>query len=157
MPPHRNDHKMNVLAKLSRIFLTISLYLTAQILNAQAANVEQLLTRQISTYFSGMGNGDFGTVEKFLAPDYLVIGGDGKLETRAQRVTWLRNNKANLTSITPTQIRVRVYANSAVATGLVTIPADASGPAIEERFTQVWVHRDSMWRMVSGQITIVRK
>ena len=131
--------------------------LATRVSNAQPNTTEQTITRQVREYFGAMGKGDVATVERALAPDYLVIGGDGKLETRAERLAWLRRNTSSLGSITPSEIRVRVYTSTAVATGLVTIPADASGPAIEERFTQVWVQRENIWRMVSGQITIVKK
>lgn len=142
---------------IARLSLNLVLCLVAGRLTAQPVTSESVITRQVQAYFTAMGKGDMATVERALAPDYLVIGGDGKLETRAERLAWLRQNTGSLVSITPTQLRVRTYGNSAVATGLVTIPADATGPAIEERFTQVWMQRDGVWRMVSGQITIVRK
>ncbi len=142
---------------IARTLLMVVMCVAAPRLNAQTPGAEQALTRQVRAYFAAMGKGDLTTIEQALAPDYLVIGGDGKLETRDERLAWLRRNTANLVAITPTQLQVRVYANAAVATGLVLIPADAAGPAIEERFTQVWIERDGVWRMVSGQITILRK
>ncbi len=76
-----------------------------------------------------------------LAQDYRVTGGDGKLGRRAERLAWLRTNATSLVSITPTQFDVRVCGKSAVVTGLATIPADATGPPIEKRFTQVLIQR----------------
>lgn len=145
------------LASVTRISLVLIGCIVSERLTAQSATPESVITRQVQAYFAAMGKGDVATIELALAPDYVVIGGDGKIETRAERLAWLRRNTASLVSITPTQLRVRTYGNSAVATGMVTIPADATGPAIEERFTQVWIQRDGAWRMVSGQITIVRK
>lgn len=142
---------------LTRAVILVALMFGASNTNAQPGRTEQLLENRVRTYFAAMGKGDVATVGSALAPDYLVIGGDGKLETRAERLEWLRRNTSSLTAITPSEIRIRVYGTSSVATGLVTIPADVSGPAVEERFTQVWVQRDGAWRMVSGQITIVRK
>ena len=126
-------------------------------LRAQDTNTERVVTERVRAYFAAMGGGKVAVIEQSLAPDYLVIGGDGKVETRAERLAWLRGNAKNLLALTPREIRVRAYGATAVATGLVVIPQDAKTPPIEERFTQVWVQRQGVWQMVSGQITIVRK
>ena len=125
--------------------------------SATPNRVEQDVSDRVRAYFAAMSSGKASVVAASLADDYLVIGGDGKLETRAQRLTWLAANARNLSTLTLRELRVRSYNRTAVATGLVVIPPDATTPAIEERFTQVWVARAGVWRMVSGQITIVRK
>lgn len=141
---------------IARAALGAALAVAPSILRAQPAGGEAAVTREVQSYFSAMGRGDIAALERALAPEYAVIGGDGKVEGRAERLAWLRRNTGKLTMITPTEVKVRLYDRTAVATGLVTIPADASGPAIRERFTQVWVRRGSAWQMVAGQITIVR-
>ncbi|MBC8086613.1 MAG: nuclear transport factor 2 family protein [Phycisphaerae bacterium] len=148
---------MKYLANIWRVMFVVAVCFASAKLDAQPTDAESVIARRVQAYFSAMGTGELATIERALAPDYLVIGGDGKLETRAERLAWLRGNTASLVAITPTQLRVRAYGNSAVATGLVTIPADATGPAVNERFTQVWIQRDGVWRMVSGQITIIKK
>ena len=125
--------------------------------SATPNRVEQDVSDRVRAYFAAMSSGKASVVAASLADDYLVIGGDGKLETRAQRLTWLAANARDLSTLTLRELRVRSYDRTAVATGLVVIPPDATTPVIEERFTQVWVARAGVWRMVSGQITIVRK
>lgn len=124
---------------------------------AQDTGSERVVTQIVRAYFDAMGAGKMAAIEQSLAPDYLVIGGDGKVETRAERLAWLRGNTKNLVALTPREILVRAYGGTAVATGLIVIPQDAKTPPIEERFTQVWVQRQGAWQMVSGQITIVKK
>jgi ketosteroid isomerase-like protein len=124
---------------------------------AQPITVEQTVLRRVASYFDAMAKGDMNVVAKALADDYRVVGGDGKEETRNERLAWLTQNKSALTALTPRELRVRVYGSSAVVTGVVLIPADAKGPEVRERFTQVWVKRDTSWQMVSGQITIVKR
>lgn len=131
--------------------------LAQQGLLAQNAGVELAVARRVRAYFAAMGTGKVDVIEESLADDYLVIGGDGKMETRAERLTWLRGNAKSLAAVSPSELRVRTYGVTAVATGLVTIPQDAGAAPIEERFTQVWLQRRGTWQMVSGQITIVRK
>jgi Domain of unknown function (DUF4440) len=136
----------------------VSLLLLASISRAaQSDDQVQVLTRQVRAYFVEMGNGDIAGIERTLAADYLVIGGDGKLETRAERLAWLRSNAKDLADIKPSELLVRLYGNTGVVTGLVEISLDASAPPIRERFTQVWVMEGGAWKMVTGQITVIQK
>lgn len=104
-----------------------------------------------------MGSGNIAGIERALAADYIVIGGDGKLETRAERLAWLRDNAKNVADIRASQLLVRLYGNTGVVTGLVEIVLEAGAPPIRERFTQVWVMNGGVWRMVTGQITVVKE
>ena len=97
----------------------------------QGSNVEQIVTQRVRGYFAAMGSGNLAVIEQSLAEDYLVIGGDGKLETRPERLAWLRGNAKNLFAVTPTEIRVRSYGFTAVATGLVVIPQDGNTPSMK--------------------------
>ena len=136
----------------------ISLLLLASVARAvQSDDAIHELSREVRAYFVDMGSGDITGIEQTLAPDYMVIGGDGKLETRAQRLAWLRSNVEDLADITPSELVVRLYGNTGIVTGLVEITLDASAPPIRERFTQVWVRQGGAWKMVTGQITLVKK
>ena len=135
-----------------------SILLLASVAHAgQPADATQVLSSRVRAYFVDMGSGDIEGIERTLAADYLVIGGDGKLETRAERLAWLRSNVKDLADITPSEVVVRLYGNTGIVTGLVEISLGASAPPIRERFTQVWVMESGAWKMVSGQITLVKK
>ena len=136
----------------------VSLLLLASISRAaQSDDGVQALSRQVRAYFVEMGKGDITGIERTLAADYMVIGGDGKLETRAERLAWLRSNVKDLADIKPSELLVRLYGNTGIVTGLIEISLDARAPPIRERFTQVWVIESGAWKMVSGQITLVKK
>ena len=136
----------------------VSLLLLVSISRAAQSDDEvRALTRQVRAYFAEMGNGDITGIERTLATDYIVIGGDGKLETRAERLAWLRSNVKDLADIKPSELLVRLYGNTGIVTGLVEISLDAGDPPIRERFTQVWVIESGAWKMVTGQITVVKK
>src|ERR1044072_1447315 len=103
----------------------ISLLLLASVARAaQPADATQALSSQVRAYFADMGSGHIEAIERTLAADYIVIGGDGKLETRAQRLAWLRSNVKDLADITPSEVLVRLYCNIGIVTGLVEISLD---------------------------------
>ncbi len=136
----------------------LSLLIFASVSRAEKSGDEvQALSREVRAYFVDMGKGDITGIERKLAADYRVIGGDGKLETRAERLAWLRSHVKDLADIKPSELLVRLYGNTGVVTGLVEISLDAGAPPIQERFTQVWVNESGAWKMVSGQITLVKE
>jgi ketosteroid isomerase-like protein len=100
-----------------------------------------------------MRNGDLVTVERYLADDYFLIGVGGNTRDRSGRIGWLRENVHSLSTVTPTDLRIREYGDTAVVTGLVVIHDEM--PPIYERFTHVWSREAGAWRMVSGQVTAV--
>ena len=115
----------------------------------------EIVRRHVNAYFAAMRKGDLVALGASLADDYTLIGRDGKFETKAQRMEWLKGNVQNLTTVTPGEIRVRVYGNAAVVTGVVAIKGEGDEADIRERFMQMWVRRGGTWRMVAGQITTV--
>lgn len=107
----------------------------------------------VERFFSAMRAGDLVAIEQYLADDYFLIGVGGNTRDRAGRIGWLRENVQNLSTVTPTELRIREYGNVAVVTGLVVIHDET--PPIFERFTQVWLREAGSWRMVGGQVTAV--
>jgi hypothetical protein len=87
----------------------------------------------------------------------MVVGGDGKLETRAERLAWLRSNVKDLAGHhTQRAIRPHLWQyGNRDRTGRNL--ARRGHSAIRERFTQVWVSEGGAWKMVTGQITLVKK
>jgi ketosteroid isomerase-like protein len=118
-----------------------------------AASSSSEVAAHVERFFSAMRAGDLATIEGYLADDYFLIGVGGNTRDRAGRVRWLRENVQNLSTVTPTDLRVREYGNVAVVTGLVVIQDET--PPIFERFTHVWSREGKSWRMVSGQVTAV--
>jgi len=86
----------------------ISLLLLAWSAGAtESGDAIQALSRQVHAYFVDMGSGRIEGIERALADDYRVIGGDGKLETRAERLAWLRSNLKDLADIKPSELLVQ--------------------------------------------------
>ena len=115
----------------------------------------ETVTRHVEGYFAAMRQGDLAALVASLADDYTLIGRDGKFETKTQRMEWLKGHVKDLATVTPSEIKVRVYGNAAVVTGLVSIDGEGKEPEIRERFMQMWIKRGGKWQMVAGQITTV--
>jgi ketosteroid isomerase-like protein len=137
-----------------RILSTIACFLLVGCAATRAsAPAPSTVREDVERFFAAMRAGDLATIESYLADDYFLIGVGGNTRDRAGRIGWLRENVQNLSTVTPTDLRIRDYGNLAVVTGLVVIHDET--PPIFERFTHVWLRQPGGWRMVSGQVTAV--
>jgi hypothetical protein len=103
--------------------------------------------------------GDRSWTEKFLADDWMGCDSNGKWFTKAEvlkMVADIKNNKYN--SETISDLKVRVYGNTAVATYKDTYDALVEGEhrARSVLSTDVWVKMGSDWKQVSSQGTTTK-
>jgi ketosteroid isomerase-like protein len=99
---------------------------------------------------------DRATMERLYADDYVYVHSNGAVLNKAQEIaTCMSPDQAWIAHKTD-DLKVRVYGNVAIVTGLSTLTGSAkgyvSGP---RRFTEVWVRRNGRWQMVGGQTTLV--
>jgi hypothetical protein len=97
--------------------------------------------------------------EKFLADDYMGCDSHGRWYTKAESLKEMadtKNNKFNSEKLT--DLKVRVYGNTAVATYKDTFDAVLDGQHRVGTIigTDVWVKMGSDWKQVSSQGTTTK-
>jgi hypothetical protein len=102
---------------------------------------------------------DTSWAEKFLADDWMACDSEGKWYTKAESLKEMadtRNN--NFKSEKLTDLKVRVYGNTAVATYKDTYDAMVQGQhrARYVASTDVWVKMGPDWKLVSSQGTTTK-
>lgn len=102
-------------------------------------------------YFRASKSGDTAKAAALLSEDHLFVGPSGKLQDKATRVEWLKDNQDWLPSVTARDIEVKQFGSTGRVTGVWVIP-DA-GKLVLERFVHVWVLQDGAWQMISHQVT----
>jgi ketosteroid isomerase-like protein len=100
---------------------------------------------------------DFAAVEKILANDWVGIDYDGQIVPRADAIAHLKSGQSRLQSEEISDMKVRVYGNTAVVTGRDTEKSadrgkDSSGKYV---WTDVFVLRNGRWQVVASQSTKV--
>jgi uncharacterized protein (TIGR02246 family) len=90
------------------------------------------------------------TVERILADDYVIVI-DDEVRSKADEVGDLRTGALRITELTLEYMKVRVYGNTAVVNGIFDMKGTFRGKdhSGRYRFTDVVVHREKAWRMVS--------
>ena len=104
--------------------------------------------------------GDLAWFERNLAENYSGISSrTGKLLTKADEIADLKNRKDAFTSVTASDMRVRVEGDTGVVTGVYHMKGrDEKGQPIDRRirYTDVYVKRDGRWLALASQGTLMQ-
>jgi hypothetical protein len=94
--------------------------------------------------------------DKLFADEYTRIPPSGAALTKADIVNGFRTGKISYQKFDLSDVKVRIYGNTAVVTGIVKSVAEQAGiksTSNPARFTRVFVKRDGIWKQVLNQST----
>ena len=122
---------------------------------AAAASAEDEIKKLEKDRAAAAVKADTAFLEKYTADDYTFINRRGQLADRTQTMSSLKSGDIKLTANDVSDLKVRVYGNTAVVTGRTDIKGtmggkDATGPVM---FTRVYVKKDGRWQAVAFQQT----
>ena len=102
-------------------------------------------------------NNNVGEVDRLLADDYLGISANGTLETKADELTRRRSGSLHITQLELSDIKVRIYGDTAVVTSKADLIGKNGDRDISGRFryTRVYSNRQGQWRIVSFEASRV--
>jgi ketosteroid isomerase-like protein len=98
---------------------------------------------------------DVATLDKTTSDDYVLINMNGRTAGKSDMIEGFKSGSSKLTSEDLSDLKVRVYGNTAVITGKADVKGtlggnDATGKIL---FTRVYVKKDGRWQSVSLQQT----
>lgn len=146
------------------LFATLLVFVAAHMALAQkdkpaakssgAAEQVGKLDRQ---WFDAVISNNAGGFENIEADDIVVVNPDGSVSNKQQDVGSTRSGDLKFTSGTYDESQVRVYGDTAIVTGHLTVKGTFKGQDISGsyRFTDVFVKRGGKWQAVSAQITMI--
>jgi ketosteroid isomerase-like protein len=102
-------------------------------------------------WLAALRNDDRAALGRILADDFTDISVHGEVRHKAEAVA---HRVAPDTVQHVHDLQVRVYADTAVATGINTVHSRAQGWSVDVAFTDVFVHRHGRWQAVSAQETL---
>jgi ketosteroid isomerase-like protein len=149
------DNFMN--SKRAAFVIALVLSLAALLGLAWAANVEDELKKLESDRAAAVVKGDVATLEKQTSDDYTLINVNGQMSGKAQMVDAFKSGQTKLTTDELSDIKVRVYGNTAVLTGKATVKGTVAGKDVDGQvlFTRVYVKKGGSWQSVAFQQTRV--
>jgi ketosteroid isomerase-like protein len=103
-------------------------------------------------------SGDAATLERMTADDYTFITLRGQLRTKAEIVKGFQSGAFKYESRTISELKVRVYGDTAVVTGRSTQKGEENGKDYsgDYRFTRVYVRDKGRWMTVALQTIPIR-
>ena len=96
------------------------------------------------------------TLDKYNTDDFTLIQGNGAVLTKAETSDGYRSGKSGYQKMDLSDVKVRIYGNTAVVTGIVTYIGELAGlknTGIPARFTRVFVKWNGAWKQVLNQNT----
>jgi len=102
---------------------------------------------------------DMATLNKLTPNDYTFIDRRGNFLDKKEALGRVQSGQAKMISMTSSDLKIRLYGNTAVLTGRTDVKAtmngrDNSGAVL---FTRVYVRRGGRWESVAYQQTLTAK
>jgi ketosteroid isomerase-like protein len=123
-----------------------------------AQGVEATLTKMEHDAAAALIKRDpaFGSI---FAEDAAFVGPDGAVQTKAQLLADVKSGTLVIQSSEISDMKVRVFGESAIATYMTTDKGNYKGQDIsgQYRWTDVFVHRGGKWQIVAAQGTPIQK
>lgn len=139
------------------LFLVVSLISFSQKTKSKKlSGLEQEVLAVNRQWAEALEHGDLATLDRILSDDLIVTSGSGEVENKTKE---MEENK--LDSVTKyyffktEDIRIRVYGNTAVLTGLCSWKIHEDGQDISDkrRYISVFVKEKNQWQIVAQQMT----
>src|SRR4026207_1231164 len=118
----------------------------------QRSSVEQAIRQLDNERIQAQIGADAVALDRIYADDFIGIGPSGTVRTKPQVISDFTSGDLKYVSITTEDVRVRVYDNTAVETGISTMMGQDKGKAVprDNRFTRVWIKQGGLWRLVAN-------
>ena len=140
----------------SALFMTVFVLAVAATGVAQKESVEETIRKLDNDRVQAQIHADAVALDRIYADDFIGVGPSGTVRTKPQVISDFTSGELKFQSITTDEVKVRVYENAAVETGLSTMLGQEKGKAVprETRFTRVWVKQQGRWRLVANHYSL---
>src|ERR1051325_5898984 len=93
--------------------------------------------------------------DRIIADDFHIVVADGRLLDKAQDLEPLKSGELKFDSVSTEDVKVFIYGDTAVVTGIGVFQINYQGRAssIRERFFDVYQKRKKQWQVVASRST----
>ena len=104
-------------------------------------------------------NHDARALDGMIGASFINTEYDGEVSDKAKFLVDIKDPHFNLTSLTIQDLKVSMYADSAVVAGLYRTKGTYEGKAYEHvgRFTDTWVYTEGRWQCVASHTSLLKK
>ena len=122
----------------------------------QRSSVEEAIRQIDAERIRAQIGADAAALDRIYADDFIGVGPSGTVRTKPEVISDFTSGRLKFQSITTDEVKVRVYENTAVETGLSTMVGQDNGKTVprDTRFTRVWVRQEGRWRLVANHYSL---
>lgn len=125
--------------------------------SASSSAIESDLKKMTTDMAASLTKNDITAMEKIYGENYMFVGPDGTVSTRAQRLEAMKTGDTKYETINYDEISVRSNpeGTGAIVISRVNVKGKNMGKAVDGlyRVTHIWSKTKDGWRMVNGQTT----
>jgi ketosteroid isomerase-like protein len=117
--------------------------------------VQEELLKLENDFARAVTNNDADAVDGFLSDDWIIVDPDGSIIDKARFLGVVKSGALSHEMMESTDLRVGLYGNTAVVTGLTTSKGKFMGQDFTscERATDIFVKQNDRWQCVFTQLT----
>jgi len=129
--------------------------ITALLTSAWAVDVQEQLKKLEMDRADANVKSDVAMLDKQTSDDYVLINLNGGTAGKAEMLEGFKSGRTKITTDDLSDLKVRVYGNTAIITGKADVKGTLGGADITGQimFTRVYVKKDGRWQCVSLQQT----
>ena len=122
---------------------------------ARAQGVEEQLKKMERDRAAAVVKGDVAMLEGLTSDDYTLINANGEVSDKAATMNAIKTGVIKLTANNVSDLKVRVYGDTAVVTGKSDAKGTIGGRELKGpvMFTRVYVKKNGKWQSVAFQQT----
>ena len=120
--------------------------------------VDPRLMQLNAVYDSAIIHSDTSILKRLYAPEFVYTNTEGKLLNKDQQIMSIVTSEMKLESGKSQDVKINAFGNTAVMTGVFVANGTYRGNpvTINERYTCVWLKKDTTWQVIAEQGTIVQ-
>lgn len=124
---------------------------------ATGQSLEQELKKLENQWSDATVKKDFAALDRIMADDFTNTSPEGGLSTKAQFIASVKSGEDVLSSFALSDIKVRVYGDTAVVTYVIKAKETFKGRDVSgtSRDTDTWVKRGGSWQCVASHSSMV--
>jgi ketosteroid isomerase-like protein len=103
--------------------------------------------------------GDAKALATLLDDNVLMVDDDGALQTKSEFLATVHAANTNDAQVSAESLAVRVYGETAVAIGVVSVKAKQNGKLVSrrERFIDTWILKNGNWVCIATDVTPITR
>ncbi len=127
--------------------------------NTDNAKVEKIFAQLEDDWAVANVHADQIALDRILAPEWTYTDIDGNVVSKAQMYAEMKAGVGKVTSVTNDEVKVRVFGDTAIVSGLETEKSNYKGKDTsgQYRYTDVFIKRNGTWWAVATHSSKVAK